>query len=189
MQLRYPWYFAEFDGDEMGKARIKEVLRMAHAYVSGGQYRARCYNARRRVIEVGTDLATKRDSAEWEPAEYEEQEEDDGALSLEDWDWSGDGSMIDTPSPSASQVLDPKSAVWDFLASCKPSMTHLYGPLLDFGCVDDKYLGAMMAWPAPVVWDVLQRFGEWPGNGGRMRQMDAEVLWYHLTCARDGDSP
>lgn len=76
--------------------------------------------------------------------------------------------------------LDPDHAVWDFLAACAPPMVRFYQPLLDYGCRNSDYLGAIRAWPPPFVWDFLTDFMSWPGNGG-MRETDARVLLFHLT--------
>ncbi len=68
--------------------------------------------------------------------------------------------------------------IHDFLASCKPCLTHQYPYLVEYGCTDMDYLKAMSEWsdgdiqavfenvqavevvdvksPKPIDWDILR---------------------------------
>lgn len=194
MKRRYPQFFSEVGGEGIGEVRMKKALRVATRNVNNLQFQARrtdgtvhMRTSRRSAVGTSgcpdsmhgrrTEMETNRVSIGRNPVEKEEEKggwEEVKGDTVRDED--GDINK-NTGAPC------PDTAVWDFLESCNPPMTHLYEPLVDFGWINGEYLTAVIAWPAPIVQDVLGRFREWPGSGGRVTVMDVQVLWYHLTHA------
>lgn len=156
---------------------MKELLKSANKHVTMRQF-----YARKRAREMGTEpRAAARMGSEGveEDVTNQKQNASNGARR----NMVQSGGVVPRPSPSPSLERDPGDAVWDFLSSCNPAMTHLYTPFLDYGFTDEEHMGAIMGWPAPKIWNLLQRMIEWPGSGGEMTQLDAEVVWHHMTQA------
>lgn len=79
--------------------------------------------------------------------------------------------------PDASEYRD-SDEIWNFLASCRPTMTHHYYAFVEHGCIDAKYLKAFHGWPEDRLRGYIDRFSD--AYPGRITRTDCEIIIHHL---------